>query len=219
MLGHKRGIYFGSIRNVVVVMACLLLASCGRVGGAASSSGSSHAGSTSATSATVGKSDTSGSNSGVLIAESAPGVTINISSAVRTSDVRNYKGGGQTIRYDLDDDAAPYTVMVDNYHLSDKSASALVGEEQEAFKQGGAVVESKDVSVSGGSNAHRLDWTQQAQSPWQLDDKAPSISIACTAVIFEGPQNYTYGVYVMADASKPESLKSVQKIIDSITVN
>lgn len=217
MLGHKHETYFRSSGIAVAVLACLLLASCGGAGGATSSSGPSRVGSTSEATAAASKSDTSGS-SGILIAESAPGVTINISSAVRTSDVRNYEGGGQTIRYDLDDDAAPYTVMVDNYHLPDKSASALLGEEREAFKQGGAAVESKDASVSGASNAHRLDWTQQAPAPWLLDDKAPSTSITCTAVIFEGPKNYTYGVYVMADTSKPESVKSAQKIIDSITV-
>jgi len=59
---------------------------------------------------------------------------------------------------------------------------------------------------------------QSAEVPWSTEDTT-EIDVDCSAIIFDGQDGYTYGVYTAGDSSNEASLAAVADVIDSIKVS
>ncbi|WP_143013678.1 hypothetical protein [Actinomyces ruminicola] len=156
----------------------------------------------------------------VMVADVAPGLTLEVSAdaAVRMPQ-QDYDGRWVT-SYDVADERAPYTVIVEYYEPGVKNASEVLATELETFELQGASegdIAQTTVQVSGSYEAYRLDWTQRAEVPWSAEDTT-EIEVECAAIIFDGQDGYTYAVYTAGDSTSEASLTAVASVIESIEV-
>ncbi|MCR2052799.1 hypothetical protein NSA19_08075 [Actinomyces bowdenii] len=148
----------------------------------------------------------------------ALGLTVTISEEAGSEPPRTFDDGRKQVIYNVDTNA-PYSVFVEYYANGEKSADDILAVEQEAFSSKGEDVSAVSVSVDGGRNARRLEWSQQGKTRWSTESPNAEVELRGAAIIVDGEGGYSYSVYVMAPAANSEAVDAAYAVLDSLVVS
>lgn len=148
----------------------------------------------------------------------ALGLTMTISEEAVSEPPKTFDDGRKQIIYNVDT-AAPYSVFVEYYAHGEKTADDILSVEQEAFSSADKEVSVSDISVDGGKNAKRLEWSQRGVTRWSAENPNDETELMGAAVIVDGESGYSYSVYVMAPVDNSDAVDAAHAVLDSLVVS
>ncbi|WP_139738800.1 hypothetical protein [Actinomyces wuliandei] len=147
----------------------------------------------------------------------APGLMLRVPADATTAQTTVYEDGMRQTYYDSA--SAALTVDVEYYADGSVSASDVLASEQEALEKQGVEASTEEVGVEGADKAALLRWESSGPAPWSRESRPGAAAVAGAAVIVDGTQGYSYGVYVLADSASASSLEQAEAVLESIVVS
>ncbi|RRD30762.1 hypothetical protein [Actinomyces bowdenii] len=212
---------------VALALGCLVLSACSGSGATDAAEAGAAAASTETAPATSASTPAAGQ--GASAPASAPaqgqqtlspalGRTMTISQAAVSEEPTAFKDGLRQVIYHVDTDA-PYSVFVEYYPNGEKAAADILASEQEVFSSQGVEVTVSATTVEGGSNAQRMDWTQEGDTAWSATDPSGVTTLTGAAVFVDGQDGYAYSVYAYGPSDNGEAVAAAHAVLDSLVVS
>ncbi|WP_162933967.1 hypothetical protein [Actinomyces lilanjuaniae] len=185
----------------------------------ASSPGSGSTGSSTSPQTQPGPADaaTDAATNAMMVLLPAPGLMLRVPADATTAQTTVYEDGMRQIYYDSA--SAALTVDVEYYADGSVSASDVLASQQETLEKQGVEASTEEVSVEGADEAALLRWESSGPAPWSRESRPGTVAVAGAAVIVDGTQGYSYGVYVLADSTSTSSLEQAEAVLESVVVS